>query len=118
MQHECAVLVVQHLREKSFTGTLFLIEHGPLAQTGVDEQPQGEWQVCVAGEIVKSYWVPIFLQHEVARAEIRNNLAVLIPHCGENIYDLYVSRKGGGCRFIGYIVGFRGSFLSETDCGP
>ena len=81
--------------EEGAAGGAFLIEDVALAEAGVDEQAEGEWEIGFFGEIGDGLWLGVLFEGEVVFGEIADEVAVFVADGGEKIYGCDVYGDGG-----------------------
>src|SRR6516162_8548178 len=96
---ESAVAIfADHLIKKATAGAALLIEHTALAPASVDKQPQRQWEVGLATEVMDGLSTAVLREHEVFFAQIVDDFPVLVSDCSQNIYDIHLDRDSGGIR--------------------
>ena len=96
MDEEGFVLVfAQDAIEEGAAGGAFLVEDAALAEAGVDEEAEGEWEIGLFGEIGDGLGLGVLFEGEVVLGEIADEVAVFVADGGEKIYGCDVYGDGG-----------------------
>jgi hypothetical protein len=86
MDEEGFVFVfAQDMIEERAAGGALLIEDVALAEAGVDEEADGEWEVGLFGEIGDGLGLAVLVEGEVVFGDIADEVAVFVPDSGDEI---------------------------------
>ena len=86
MDEEGFVFVfAQDAIEERAAGGALLIEDAALAEAGVDEEPDGEREVGLFGEIGDGLGLAVLVESEVVFGEVTDEVAVFVADGGEEI---------------------------------
>ena len=81
--------------EEAKAGVLFFAEDSPLAQTGVDQEPQSERDVGLAREITDNLIAALFRKGEILFFQGGNEAPLFVPDRGQNVDHPNVGGKRG-----------------------
>ncbi len=89
----------QHLIEKTAARVALRVEHVVLTATGIDEQTEGEREICLLRKIFDGLRTAVFLQREIVFREVADDLAMLVAN-GDGQRDHFDVNGDGGSGFL------------------
>jgi len=93
-QEGFVLVFAQDVIEEGAAGGAFLIEEAALAETGVDEEAEGEREIGLFGEIGDGLGLVVLGEIEVVFGEGVDDAAVLVANGGEKIDGADVDGDG------------------------
>ena len=94
-EEEIVLVFAQDLVDEAETGAALGVEHAALAHAGVDQEPDGERKVRLAGEVGDGLRAAVFEDGEIVLGEVADDLAVFREHVRQDVDYFHVRGKGG-----------------------
>ena len=92
----CVLAIAKDVIEEGAAGGAFLVEDAALAETGVNEQAEGEREVGLFGEIGDGLGLAVLFEGEVVFGKIADEVTVFVADGGEEIDGRNAESDGRG----------------------
>src|SRR5208283_2530283 len=91
------LVLPQQLIQKAVARASFLIQHPPLTQTRVHQQPHPQRHVALPHKVADRLRPPVLRHRKILFRQIRDDLSMLIPHRSQHANRLHLYRNLRRC---------------------